>query len=167
VIRTAGPAVGLRACLRAGGHGGPLRLIGRWQVKPDRGAGRVSQVPPLGGEVLTTMVTVPPSTPDLVCWTALVTISEVSKVAASWSAPTWCELSVRATKALAVATCSGRPGMVSEPRTVARVPPAVPRGPDPRRGPDHDRRELPSGVSILNPSKLLQVAISPVGKPVS
>src|SRR6266566_44630 len=119
------------------------------------------------GTPMTTMVTVPPSTPDLVCWTALVTISEVSKVAASWSAPTWCELSVRATKALALATCSGRPGRVSEPRTVARVPPAVPRGPDPRCGPDHDRRELPSGVSMLSPSKLLQVVISPVRKSVS
>jgi len=35
------------------------------------------------GTSMTTMVTVPPSTPDLVCWMALVTISEVSKVAAS------------------------------------------------------------------------------------
>jgi len=32
VIRTAGPALGLRACLRVGGYGGPLRLVGRWQM---------------------------------------------------------------------------------------------------------------------------------------
>ena len=37
---------------------------------------------------ITTIVTVPPSAPDLVCWMALVTISDVSKVAASVSAPT-------------------------------------------------------------------------------
>ena len=66
---------------------------------------------------------------DLVCCMALVTISEVSKVAASLSVPTWYELSVRETNVLAVATCSGRPGMVSEPSTVARVPPTAPRGP--------------------------------------
>jgi hypothetical protein len=51
VIRTAGSAAGLRGCLRVGRHD-PLRLVGRWQMKPDRGASRVSQVTPLGSEVL-------------------------------------------------------------------------------------------------------------------
>src|SRR5260370_33998 len=99
--------------------------------------------------------TLTPGEPGLVCGIALVTICEVSKVAASLSAPTLCELSVRETKVLAVATWSGRPGMVSEPRTVARVPPAVPRGPGLRCGPEPDCRELPSGVSMVSPSKSL------------
>ena len=51
VIRTAGSAAGLRGCLQVG-RDDPLRLVGRWQMKPDRGAGRVSQVTPLGSEVL-------------------------------------------------------------------------------------------------------------------
>ena len=49
------------------------------------------------------MVTVPSPVPDLVCWMALVTISDVSKVAASVSVLTFCELSVRETKARAAA----------------------------------------------------------------
>jgi hypothetical protein len=98
---------------------------------------------------------------------ALVTISDVSNVAASQSTLTRWELSVRETKALAEPTSSGRPGMVSEPRTVARVPPAAPRDPAPRCPaprsdcpgwrPDHDRRELPSGVSMLSASKIAEI----------
>ena len=43
---------GLRARLPAGRRRRPLRLIGDRQMEPDRGAGRIPEVAPLGGEVL-------------------------------------------------------------------------------------------------------------------
>ncbi len=70
----------------------------------------------------TTMVTAPPGAPDAVCTIAFVTSSDVSKVAVSASTagvlPT--AESVRATKARAPDTSSGRPGIVAEPRIAAR-----------------------------------------------
>src|ERR1700678_3492488 len=71
------------------------------------------------GAPMTTMVT-EPSTPDLVCWIALVTISEVSKVAASLSTLRWLAASVLITNARAAETWLGCPSIVSEPRTDAR-----------------------------------------------
>src|SRR5271170_5999792 len=40
------------ACGRPRLPSGLLWFVGRWQVKPDRGAGRVPQIAPLGGQVL-------------------------------------------------------------------------------------------------------------------
>ena len=66
------------------------------------------------GRSITTTVTAPPSRPDRVCSTAFVTSSDVSRTAVSAAAP-----ASRATNALALATCSGHPGMVRLPRTTA------------------------------------------------
>src|SRR5207244_5713942 len=52
VVRPAGPLVCLRAGPRVGWLGGPPGFAGRREVEPDRGAGRVPEVAPLGGEVL-------------------------------------------------------------------------------------------------------------------
>ena len=74
------------------------------------------------GTSITTIVTVPPSAPDAVCWMAFVTSSEVSKVAASESTvrPLPVAAMVRVMKARAAATSAGRPWIVSEPRTAVR-----------------------------------------------
>jgi hypothetical protein len=71
---------------------------------------------------MTTIVTVPPSAPDAVCWMAFVTSSEVSKVAASESTvrPLPVAAMVRVTNARAAETSAGCPGIVSEPRTAGR-----------------------------------------------
>src|SRR5438046_2398082 len=51
-IRPARPVPGLPARLQVGGRRGPLRLVGGRQMEPDRGAGRIPEVAPPGGEVL-------------------------------------------------------------------------------------------------------------------
>src|SRR5580658_8210973 len=88
---------------------------------------------------------------------ALVTISDVSNVAASASAPTWWVTSVRATKALAKPTCSGSPGMVRDPSTTACEFPAAPRDALPKDEPPRDalpRGPVPGASAGLEPSRL-------------
>src|SRR5580658_1470042 len=98
---------------------------------------------------------------------ALVTISDVSNVAASASAPTWWVTSVRATKALAKPTCSGSPGMVRDPSTTACEFPAAPRDALPRDALPRDalprdepprdalpRAPVPGASAGLEPSRL-------------
>ena len=74
------------------------------------------------GTSTTTMVTLPPGAPDRVCRIALVTSSDVSKVAASGSAaaPSSPGGRIPVMNARAAATSSGRPGIVSEPKIEVR-----------------------------------------------
>ena len=85
----------------------------------------------------TRMVTVPSALPELVCSTALVTSSEVSRAAVSITpAPQALCPASPVTNDRARPTCSGRPGTVRLPSTtVAGVicPPPGPRPPSPRR----------------------------------
>jgi inosine-uridine nucleoside N-ribohydrolase len=67
------------------------------------------------GTSTTTIVTVPPSRPELVCSTALVTSSDVRRAAVSSALGPASAM----TNARARETCSGRPGTVRVPRTVA------------------------------------------------
>jgi hypothetical protein len=75
------------------------------------------------GTPTSTIVTEPSGEPDAVCMIALVTSSDVSRVATSgstrWPGPA--ADSVRVTKARAPETSSARPRIVSEPRIAVRA----------------------------------------------
>jgi hypothetical protein len=92
-----------------------------------------------------TTVMLPPD-PDFVCWMALVTSSEISKVAASESTSGIWD-AARRTKSRTRDTCRGCPGIVIDPSTIEPLPSRCPSAVDFIRFPSPELCEYASALN--------------------